>query len=132
MSDPHDTPRPRPHTGSMAATFLEFDLHAEWQSLRAETTWSTGHNAKTLAKYDDFRVVLIAFRAGARLAEHKTEGRISVHLLAGHVRVKADGRTFDLRPASLLTLDQGVPHDVDALEESALLLTIAWPARARG
>ncbi len=115
----------------MAATFLEFDLHDEWQNLRAETTWSTGHNAKTLAKYDDFRVVLIAFRAGARLAEHKTEGRISVHLLAGHVRVKAEGRTFDLRPASLLTLDQGVPHDVDALEESALLLSIAWPARAR-
>jgi hypothetical protein len=28
----------------------------------------------------------------------------------------------------LLALDRGVAHDVHALEESALLLTIAWPA----
>ena len=131
MSDPHDEPHARPHAGPMAAAFLEFDLQAELQSLQAETTWSTGHNAKTLAKYDDLRVVLIAFRAQARMAEHKTEGRISVHLLSGHVHVKAAGRTFNLRPGSLLTLDQGVPHDVEALEDSALLLSIAWPARLK-
>jgi hypothetical protein len=27
----------------------------------------------------------------------------------------------------LLALDRGLPHDVEAIEESALLLTIAWP-----
>ncbi len=27
----------------------------------------------------------------------------------------------------LLVLDRSVPHDVDALEDSAFLLTIAWP-----
>ena len=92
-------------------------------------TWSTGHNARTLAKYDDVRIVLIALRANARMPEHKTEGRISVHVLAGHIQVKAAGRTFNLRPSGLLALDQGLPHDVEALEESALLLTIAWPVK---
>jgi hypothetical protein len=29
----------------------------------------------------------------------------------------------------LLALDQGVPHDIEALEESAFLLTLAWPGR---
>ena len=111
----------------MAGPFLEFDLPAEIHRLKAETTWSTGHNARTLAKYADFRVVLIALRAGARIAEHKTEGRISVHVLGGHVQVKAAGRTFSLRTGGLLTLDQGLPHDVEAIEESAVLLTIAWP-----
>ena len=130
MSDiPHHEPHARPHTGPMAAPFLEFDLPAEIHRLKAETTWRTGHNARTLVKYDDLRVVLIALRANARMPEHKTEGRISVHLLSGHIQVKAAGRTFSLRPGGLLALDQGLPHDVEAMEESALLLTIAWPIK---
>ena len=126
---PQHEPHTRPHAGPMAASFLEFDLPAEIHRLRAETTWSTGHNARTLAKYDDFRVVLIALCANARMPEHKTEGRISVHVLAGHIQVKAAGRTFNLRPGGLLALDRGLPHEVEALEESALLLTIAWPVK---
>jgi hypothetical protein len=34
-----------------------------------------------------------------------------------------------LPTGTLLALDQGLPHDVEALEESAFLLTIAWPGR---
>jgi len=117
----------RPHASSLAEPLMEFDLPAEIDRLRTETTWSTGQNAKTLVKYDDLRVVLTALRAKARIPEHKTEGRISVHVISGHLRLRAGGRTFSLRPGSLLTLDHGVPHDVEALEESAFLLTIAWP-----
>jgi hypothetical protein len=36
---------------------------------------------------------------------------------------------FDLRAGSLLVLDQGLPHDLEALEDSVFLLTIAWPGR---
>jgi hypothetical protein len=36
------------------------------------------------------------------------------------------GRSFDLPAGGLLALDQALPHDVEALEKSALLLTIAW------
>ena len=126
MSDvPHHEPHARPHTGPMAAPFLEFDLPAEIHRLKAETTWSTGQNARTLVKYDDLRVVLIALRANARMPEHKTEGTDLDP--PGHIQVKAAGRTFSLRPGGLLALDQGLPHDVEAMEESVWLLTIAWP-----
>jgi quercetin dioxygenase-like cupin family protein len=117
----------RPHTPPMAEPLMEFDLPAEIDRLRTETTWSTGQNARTLVKYGDFRVVLTALQAKARMPEHKTEGRISVHVLSGHIHLRAAGRTFSLRAGGLLALDQGVPHDVEALEESAFLLTIAWP-----
>jgi quercetin dioxygenase-like cupin family protein len=130
MSDtPKDELHRRPHAAPMAAPFLEFDLPAELHRLRAETTWNTGQNAKTLIKYGDFRVVLTALQANARMPEHKTDGRISVQVLSGHIQLKASGRTFSLRPGGLLALDRGVPHDVEALEESAFLLTIAWPGR---
>lgn len=45
----------------------------------------------------------------------------------GRIQVHADGRTFDLYRGALLALDRGVPHDVEAVEDSAFLLTIAWP-----
>ena len=119
----------RPHAAPMASPFLEFDLDAEIDQLRRERTWSTGRNARTLIKYDDFRVVLTALQANMRIPQHKTEGRISVHMLSGHIRLNASGRTFDLRPGSLVALDQGSAHDIEAMEESAFLLTIAWPGR---
>jgi quercetin dioxygenase-like cupin family protein len=107
---------------------MEFDLPAEVRRLQAETT-STGQSASTLIKYDDLRVVLIALTAGARLREHKAEGRVSIHLLSGHIQIRASERTFDLRPGGLLALDPSVLHDVEAVEQSAVLLTIAWPGR---
>jgi len=130
MSDtPEHEAHRRPHAPPTAGPFMEFDLPAEIHRLHAETTWSTGHNARTLIKYDDFRVVLTALQASTRVPEHKTEGRISVHVLSGHIQVRASGRTFSLRPGGLLALDRGVPHDIEALEESAFLLTLAWPGR---
>jgi quercetin dioxygenase-like cupin family protein len=131
MSDtPHsDSQHRRPHAPPMAAPFLEFDLKRELEQLHSEPGWGTGQNARTLVKYDDLRVVLTALKARARLPGHQTEGRISIQIVVGHIQVRAEGRTFDLPAGSLLALDQGIPHDVEALEESAFLLTIAWPGR---
>jgi quercetin dioxygenase-like cupin family protein len=95
----------------MASPSLEFDLTAETDRLHRETTWNTGQNA---------------LKASARIPGHKANGRISVHVLSGHVRLNAAGRTFDLLPGSVLALDKGAPHDLEALQESAVLLTIAW------
>jgi quercetin dioxygenase-like cupin family protein len=129
MSDgPHDDHQHRrPHTAPMAAPFLEFDLARELEQLRREPEWNSGQNAKTLVKYDDFRVVLIALDARARLPEHQTKGRLSIQTVAGRIVVRAEGRTFDLPAGTLIALDRNLPHDVEALEESACLLTVAWP-----
>lgn len=126
MSDPvRPEPHPRPHAPALENVFMELDLPAEIARLKNETIWSSGHNAKTLVKYDDLRLVLIVLHANARIREHKSAGRISIHVVSGHIQVTAVGRTFRLRPGGLLTLDHDVPHDVEALDESAFLLTIA-------
>jgi len=126
----HQPAHRRPHAPPIASPFLEFDLTTEFNRLCDEPTWNTGRNARTLMKYDDFRVVLTALKTGMRIPTHKTDGRISIHMLSGHIRLNASGRAFDLRPGSLIALDQGSAHDMEALEESAFLLTIAWPGRA--
>ena len=128
MADSVDhEPHRRPHTPPLSHSYVELDLPAEVVRLKNEPTWSTGQNARTLVKYGDLRVVLTALQSGARMPEHQTDGRLTVQLLSGHIQVRASGRTFNLRAGALLALDHGIRHDVTALEESALLLTIAWP-----
>ena len=117
----------RPDAQAMGATHVQFDLGAELELLQQEREWQSGHNSKTLVKYDSLRIVLIAMKTRTRIPEHQTEGRISIQTIRGHVLVHATGQTFDLPTGGLLALDQGLRHDVEALEDSAFLLSIAWP-----
>ena len=118
----HERTRPQ----ALAEPCLEVNLDDEISRLHEDTGWSTGQTAKTLAKYDDFRVVLTALRAGAHIPGHQTSGRVSIQTVRGHIVVRAEGRTFDLPAGALLVLDRGVTHDVEARADSAFLLTIAW------
>lgn len=107
---------------------LSFDLEAEVKALRGENAWQSGRDSKTLVKHPDFRVVLTVMQSGARLHEHKAAGRISVQVLEGHIRMHAGDKLFDLPAGHLLALERALPHDVEALQESAFLLTICLPA----
>ena len=131
MSDASNEPR-RPSAQPMAAAYLEVDIASELQQLQSEAGWQSGHRAKMLVKYDGLRVVLIALKAGSTIPEHHAEGQISIQSVVGHIRVRAQGRSFELRPGGLLALDHGVPHDVDAMEDSAFLLTMARPTEKAG
>lgn len=65
------------------------------------------------------------------MSHHRAEGPISIHALHGKIRVHLpEDRIEDLNPGDLLTLERSLEHDVEALEESAFLLTIAWPETA--
>jgi len=47
--------------------------------------------------------------------------------LKGAIRYKTQGQTYILQPGGLLTLGASIKHDVEAIGESAFLLTISWP-----
>jgi quercetin dioxygenase-like cupin family protein len=113
--------------GPLGKPILTFDLNAETNRLREENAWQGGRDSKTLVKNEDFRIVLTVMKANALLHEHKATGRISVQVLSGHIHMHVLDKVFDLPAGQLLALDRAVPHDVTALEDSALLLTIAWP-----
>jgi quercetin dioxygenase-like cupin family protein len=110
-----------------AGVFLEFDLNAQIEQLKHQPAWQNGRNAKTIVKYPDFRIGLMLMKANTRIEEHHADGRISVHTIAGHIRMHVAGKDFDLPVGHLLALDHEVRHDVEALEDSAFLLTIARP-----
>jgi quercetin dioxygenase-like cupin family protein len=112
----------------LAEPLLQIDLERELQQLRREDSWQreTGRSSKTLAKYPDFRIVLILMKGGTRMRQHRAEGRISIQQLKGQVCIHLADRKVNVSAGQLLVLDCGVLHDVEALEESAILLTISW------
>jgi hypothetical protein len=75
----------------LAEPLLRFDLLQELQELRQEDSWQreTGRSSKTLAKYPDFRIVLILMKANTQMDQHRAEGRISIHQLRGKMRTPA-------------------------------------------
>ncbi len=79
----------------------------------------------------DLRVVLTVLKANSRIDRHKADGRISVQTIEGHIRMHALGKEYDLARGHLLTLERGATHDVEAVEDSAFLLTIARPTGGR-
>jgi quercetin dioxygenase-like cupin family protein len=115
--------------GTLSGPLLQFDLASELDHLHRDESWlqPTGRSSKTLVKHPDLRIVLIAMKANTRMHEHTAAGRISVHTLTGHIRLHLPGRIVDLPAGRLLALDQCVPHDVEAAEDSAFLLTLSWP-----
>ena len=113
--------------GMLSGPCLQFDLNEEIQKLQAEPRWQAGHTARTVAKYPDLRVVLVVMKAGARLERHHTAGRISIQTLMGTLRLHLPCEQVDLPTGTLLALDREIVHDVEALGDSAFLLSIAWP-----
>src|ERR1035437_9900933 len=118
--------------GTLDTPSLQFDLGKEITELRKEESWNqeTGRSSKTLVKYRDLRIVLILMTAKTRMHEHKTTARISVQTTPGHISLHLPNRIVDLPAGNLVALDQCLEHDVEALDESAFLLSISWPPEA--
>jgi quercetin dioxygenase-like cupin family protein len=115
--------------GTLSGPVLQFNLASELEQLHRDESWlqPTGRSSRTLVKYPDLRILLIAMKANTRMHEHTAAGRISVHTLDGHIRLHLPDRVVDLSAGNLLVLDQCVSHDVEASEDSAFLLTLSWP-----
>jgi quercetin dioxygenase-like cupin family protein len=107
---------------------MAFNIPNELREMKAGEQWrASQRGAKTLAKNDVLRIVLVALSKGMRLNEHKAEGAITVSVAEGTIRFTANGEDSSLEAGALLTLGGGIPHAVEALEESAFVVTVVQP-----
>ncbi len=110
-----------------AAPRLAFNTDHEIATLHGEKPWQAGHTSKTLAKFPNLRVVLVAMETGARLHQHKTPGSIMIQTLRGRIRVNLPTESFEVPSGEFMLLDANLPHEVEGMQESEFLLTISWP-----
>ncbi len=114
----------------LAKEVIRRNIGSELQKLKKAPSWQreSGRSSETLVKYDEFRIVLVRMKPGSYMSHHRAEGPISIQAIQGKIRVHLPTNHMEeLEVGDLLTLDRCLEHDVEALEESAFLLTIAWP-----
>ncbi|WP_420114442.1 cupin domain-containing protein [Pseudactinotalea sp.] len=75
------------------------------------------------------RQTVVALAAGGELAEHESPSEATVQVLAGRVTITAGESTWEGRAGDYLIIPPE-RHRLDALEDSAILLTVTVATRA--
>ena len=114
----------------LSGDVLALDIEAESRAiLEAAGAAPAGHAAKTLVKDGPLRLVILGFKAGSSLKQHRTDGPLNIQALTGSVSVETPAGAETLSPGKMLVLGPAIEHSVGATAESVLLLTIAWPGQ---
>lgn len=92
-------------------------------------------NLNVLIEYDDenfspkvlmnepgYRMVLLSMRARQRIPEHASQGMATVYAILGHITVYAGSFPDELYAGEVICIESGVPHRIEAIEDSALLV----------
>jgi len=109
---------------------MSFAIEQEIEKLKASDQWQRESRAAlTLVKTHAVTIVLVALHAGAVLKDHHAEGPITVAVLEGAIRLKTSGDERVLRRSALLALGSAIQHEIEALEDSAFVLTVNQTAK---
>jgi quercetin dioxygenase-like cupin family protein len=84
---------------------------------RAAATVYGGHEHR-------LRQTVVALAAGAELAEHENPDEATLLVLRGRVRLRTATASWEGRHGDLLVVP-GVRHSLEALDDAAVLMTVA-------
>jgi len=109
---------------------MTFLIPEEIAKIRADQrSANQGKRSHVLAKNEHVRIVLAVLSGGEVLQEHETEGQITISMVQGAIRFNALGKRETLAVGGLLTLQPGIRHSVEALEDSAFVITLCAPSK---
>ncbi|HEX7176738.1 MAG TPA: DUF2249 domain-containing protein [Pyrinomonadaceae bacterium] len=87
-------------------------------------------NPVVLVNEPDLRLVLLCLRAGQQVPEHSAAGGITVQAITGRVTFYEGDEACEMSAGTLVRLDAGRAHRVEAHTDAALLVTMVKTPRA--
>jgi uncharacterized protein (DUF2249 family) len=89
-------------------------------------------NPKILINEPGYRMVLMSMSTGQSIPEHGAPGIITLYVLRGHIVFHAEDSPCELCAGEVISVEAGVKHRVEALEDSALFVLATGKADALG
>jgi len=83
--------------------------------------------SKTLVEEDFGEVEVFCMSGGKAMSEHTASRNAAVHFLKGHARMKLGDTWHDALPGSWFLMPAGLPHALEALEDTVFMLTLFGP-----
>ena len=71
------------------------------------------------------RELRILLKEGQHMKEHKAPFPIIVHVLEGNINFGVEGKTYPIKKGDIFTLDANIPHDLSALKNSIVRLSLS-------
>ncbi len=121
-------PGPGAQKRKLSERMMAFWLPAEDNALRERAKGATnGRAATTLVKQGGLPVVLVALRKGAVLRPHAVAAPVSIQTVRGSARILTEEGRQELLAGGLVTLGPLELHTVEAVQDCAILVTVAMP-----
>jgi quercetin dioxygenase-like cupin family protein len=131
MTEPGTSCMPGPSVGKNAR-MQKFSLDAIAREQAAQAVKApAGRSAETVYGGHEhaLRQTVLAMTAGSSLTEHENPGEATIVVLGGRVRLTAGGQAWEGRSGDLLVVPDS-RHALEAIEDSAILLTVSKAVRA--
>lgn len=114
-----------PLARALTGTHLTFDLAAQIAELRGDDHYVlTGRLGRTLVKDGALRLTLTVLAEGAEVGTHHAAAPMTLQVLEGRLHYRVGDDEFEIREGELLFFGPGHAKDINALDDTALLLTI--------
>ncbi len=95
------------------------------KKIRKQEQWKNSNwTALNIFKTNSMCIVLIALKQGSEMAKQSAECMISLQVLKGKMEFITDEQTIELCKGQMLSLHKGVPHSLQAKEETVFMLTL--------
>lgn len=105
---------------------MMFDLEPQVRELRSDESYRrTGRLGRTLARSGRLRLVLVALNKGIDIGTHQADSPMTLQLVQGRLGFRVNEVSHELCEGQVLFFGPGDAHDIRALDESALLLTLS-------
>lgn len=110
----------------LAAPMMIFDVEPRLAELRQDESYRrSGRLGRTLAKSGRLRLTLVALNQGVEVGTHHASSPMTIQVLEGALSFRVGTSEHRLTAGQVLFFGPGDAHDIRAMEESALLLTLS-------
>jgi quercetin dioxygenase-like cupin family protein len=81
--------------------------------------------SKVIVETSFSKEIRILLKSGQVMKEHKTPFPIIIHIIQGNLKLGVQSEMYDMKDGDIIALDGNIPHNLIAVEDSIVRLTLS-------